>query len=162
MTTLPCPDYRDKLIDYADNELSPDDARDVEQHLSTCSTCQQWVEALNVSLTISRHAWQANYEPVPMPEIPQRHFRLVHKLIAVAASVVVMAAGWWMIQTRTSQDVLTVAQVQQDIQDVEHVASQLVVAQILASCDGTEDMVKRHQKYMQDMYPEAYRVLKVK
>ncbi len=38
-------------------------------------------------------------------------------------------------------------------------ASQLMVAQILASSEGTEDILKRHYQYIEDTYPDTYRSL---
>ena len=39
MTQLSCPLARSMVSDYIDGELSPDQARSLEEHLQTCSFC---------------------------------------------------------------------------------------------------------------------------
>jgi len=46
MTTLSCAEARDLASDLLDGELSPEQVRDVEEHVSTCPTCPALYRAM--------------------------------------------------------------------------------------------------------------------
>ena len=165
MKTDPCQFNRERLVDYADGQLSPPQAKRVTEHSQICPSCEQLLAALQQSLAISQGLWQTSYDQtksIAIPTCPRKQTRLVHKLVAVAACVAICGAGWLILHRPQTQTGLTVAQVEQEIQDAQHVASQLVVAQILASCQGTEEILKRHHHYLEVSYPKTYRLLQNK
>jgi hypothetical protein len=165
MKTDPCQFNRERLVDYADGMLSPEQAKEVTDHVQACPACEQWVGALKQSLAISQGLWHTGYEQVQsvsMPVHTRKYPKIVRKVIAVAACMGLAGAVWLMVHRPQAQSNPTIAQITQDIQDAQHVASQLMVAQILASCDGTEDILRRHYQYIEDTYPDTYHVLKHK
>jgi anti-sigma factor RsiW len=165
MKTDPCQFNRERLVDYADGQLSPPQAKRVTEHLQICPSCEQLLAALQQSITISQGLWQTGYDQAKSIAIPvhtHKHPRFMRKFIAAAACAVLAGAAWLMVHRYQAQSGPTVAQAKKEIQDAQHVASQLMVAQILASCEGTEEILKRHYQYLEDTYAETYSSLKHK
>jgi len=113
-----CASIRDKLVDYADGELTPVATQRVAEHLSVCGACRQELAALGRSLKVARSVWRSSvetYESRPTVAwqtregvVRGRRVRQA-RLIALAASllVAVAASGWWW---RTNEPEVDVAQ----------------------------------------------------
>ncbi len=114
MKTDPCQSYQEMLVDYADSQLSTEQANEVASHVQMCPSCQQLVGALRRSLTISQGLWHTGYEQaksVSRPAPIRLHTRFFHKLVAVAACVVMVGAAWMLIHRPATQVDPTVAQI---------------------------------------------------
>ena len=48
----------DRLVDYADGELSPGESAEVAEHLAACERCRAAVRALRRSLHLARAIWR--------------------------------------------------------------------------------------------------------
>ena len=62
MTNRTCEEIRDKLVDYADGELSLQEAEAVGEHLAECSSCRDLVRGLERSLSLAQAIWRDNLQ----------------------------------------------------------------------------------------------------
>jgi anti-sigma factor RsiW len=64
MSKTTCEEWADRIVDYVDGELPPDQAQAVAAHLSQCDRCRQTAAALQRSLGLVRLLWQENLAEV--------------------------------------------------------------------------------------------------
>jgi len=58
MTSRPCDDWAERLVDYADGELPPDESAMVSEHVASCAGCHETLVALRQSLRLAEIVWQ--------------------------------------------------------------------------------------------------------
>ena len=154
-----CQQIDGMLVDYVDGELPPDQARQVADHLGACPECRGLARALERSLAATRIVWQETLDEAPAASPAERvRPRPWARYAAVAAALVIGAGGavlFWLGQPRHSERGPTLAQVQQRIADCGRAAQLLAAADILARCEGTEELVKEQRLYILRQYPQT-------
>jgi anti-sigma factor RsiW len=60
MTRTTCEELADRIVDYVDGELPPDEAGTVARHLSECPRCRQTASDLRQSLGLAKVIWEDN------------------------------------------------------------------------------------------------------
>jgi anti-sigma factor RsiW len=146
------------LVDYVDGGLPPDQARQVADHLAGCAECRGLARALERSLAATRIVWQETLDDAPAASpAAQARPRFWARYAAVAAAIVIAAGGavFWLAQPRHGDRDPTLAQVQERIADCGRAAQLLAAADILARCEGTEDLVKEQRLYILRQYPQT-------
>ena len=153
-----CRKTEEMLVDYVDGGLPPDQARQVADHLATCAECRDLAMALERSLAATRIVWQETLDEAPAASPAERvRPRPWARYAAVAAGLVIGAGGavFWLAQPRHAEQDATLAQVQERIADCGRAAQLLAAADILARCEGTEDLVKEQRSYILRQYPQT-------
>jgi anti-sigma factor RsiW len=157
MTEL-CQQTSESLVDYVDGALPPDQARQVADHLGACPECRGLARALERSLAATRIVWQETLDEAsavsPAARVMPRPWA---RCAAIAAALVITAGGavFWLAQPRHAERDATLAQVQERIADCGRAAQLLAAADILARCEGTEDLVKEQRLYILRQYPQT-------
>lgn len=153
--TKPCDNYTDPLVDYADGDLSQDEAQRVAQHLATCESCRRTVQALERSLGLMEGIWSENLgeSDAAVAEVRPRRLQRV-RLYALAASILIVASvvAVAVFHSRQQQASAPFEEVQQEIARVGAAAELLAATQIIARCEGTEAIVERQYRYILEEY----------
>jgi hypothetical protein len=112
-----CESCRDKFSEHDENRLNPDEARQVQEHLSSCAECEEEYRQFSVVVNALRelgqvpppkglldriqHVLDATEPPMPMPH---RRARL-GPLVVAAACFAIIFAGLWVHQTGRQPDI---------------------------------------------------------
>ena len=161
-----CQSVGERLVDFADGELSPAEAHRVAEHLAACETCRRTLAELRRSLELARHVWSGSAgelaERLTFPLWPKaRRFRAA----AAAAACVLLAVGAAAIWRATTgrgpapggqqARALSEEEVQVRIQR-EDISAQLAAsAQILSLQPGGKEAAERALRGLARRYPET-------
>jgi anti-sigma factor RsiW len=155
-----CEEIRDRLVAYADGELSEQDAQCVTEHLVACAGCRALAESLRRSLDLTKAIWLDNLEgseaaPAAAPG-RRRTVRWVWRF-AVAASILIAIAGVLIVSsTRRATDWAPMyAEMERSIARAAAAARLLAATQILATCEGTESIVRQQYRYILRHYGDT-------
>ena len=158
-----CEEMNRRLVDYSDGELPPDQVQGVADHLATCPECAKLLKVLDLSLTMTTTLWESALDSKPAV----RRGRVVKTAtvspwawksvasVAACFAIVVSAAFFWISGPPASGQPPTLAEIKQSIQQSGRAARQLMVAEILASCDDTEEILAHHHRYMAETFPKG-------
>lgn len=157
---------KEKLVAYADGDLSPGEAEKVSEHIATCPDCQAVTEALERSLQVTQAIWQTGEaqwsETLSFNRVtPGR--RTFKKLAAVAASVLlILGAGaiWRLLsepseRTRVISEETKVAELKLKIADSSDAARLLAAAELLSKYPEAESGLKQRYRHIVETYPET-------
>jgi anti-sigma factor (TIGR02949 family) len=115
--TMTCPEVRERLSPFMDDELDPVTSRDIEQHLRSCPECAEALTAIEamrdrlredleyhrapdlLRARIQRQTQATVRRPTPVP-------RAVWGWAATAAAVIVVAGVTWLTTLRSSDDAI--------------------------------------------------------
>jgi anti-sigma factor RsiW len=155
-----CEKIRDRLVDYADGELPPNESTEVRQHLGECEKCRETVARLQRSLHAAQAIWLDNLQgsrtkPAGLPVRRPAVRWLRHA--AIAASILIAIGGVLMLSSirRTSERAPTYAEIEQQISRAAAAARLLTATQILATCEGTESIVEQQYRYILSNYADT-------
>ena len=155
-----CEEMGRRLVDYSDGELPPDQVQEVVDHLEACPACAKLLKALDLSLTLTTTLWETaltskTVDGKTHAASASTCYRWPWKTVASVAAcvaIVVSAAFIWRNVSPASGRPPALAEIERDVQRSGRAARQLMVAEILASCDDTEDMLARHNLYMAETF----------
>ena len=162
MNAALCGEMSRKLVDYSDGELPPDEVQALMDHVSTCPDCVKLLKALDLSLSMTTTLWENTLGTTAvgkeMGYVEARSIRQWpwRRMVSVAACIAIAVSAAW-IWNRLRPDtgrLPTRAEIELYVQQSGRAARQLMVAEILASCDDTEEMLARHQRYMAETFSE--------
>lgn len=130
----------EKLVAFADGELSQGEAEEVSEHVNQCESCRAMVGALQQSLEMVKVSWAAEQSKWPkwrQADGPKLNRWPVARVLAVAASIVlVLGVGlvWRMVSEpgKAALNGKTVAQLEQAVMRAGRAAQMLAVADLLA------------------------------
>ena len=159
-----CGEMSQKLVDYSDGELPPDEVQAVMDHVATCPDCAKLLKALDLSLSMTTTLWENTLGTMAvgkkMGYVEARSIRLWpwRRMVSVAAcvTIVVSASLTWKSVSPPSSRPLTLAEIERNVHQSARAARQLMVAEILASCDDTEQMLEVHYRYMAKTFSEQH------
>lgn len=153
-----CEEISSQLVDYVDGELSPEQARHIEGHLANCPGCTQLARALDQSLVIAQGLWEDASEQagqIPMPNLSPTRAWAWTRYAAVAAGVTILIGVLWLIPRHSNDSQLSLAQVQEQVQQSARAAQLLVATRMLSECKGTEELVQQQLDYIQTQYSDV-------
>ena len=153
MTDRSCEQLRDMLVDYADGELSTQDAQAVAEHLADCPACRETVEALERSLGLARVIWLDNLETVGTASAHRHVIRWWH-CTAVAAAILIVTGALVLNSLRRPAEP-EYARIERQVADVAAATRLLAATQILAQCEGTQSIVEEQRRYILASYADT-------
>ena len=164
---------KDRLVAYADGDLSPSEAEQIAEHIATCPDCQTVTEALERSLQVTQAIWQTSEAQWPETHLfdkimPNR--RPLKKLAAVAASILLILAvsvTWQLLsepsaRTHTISEEATVTELRLKIADSSDAARLLAAAELLSKYPEAKSSVKQRYRHIVETYPETAAAAKAK
>ena len=164
---------KEKLIAYADGDLSQSETEQIAEHIATCPDCQAVTEALQRSLQVTQAIWQTGQaqwpEIHPFDKITQGR-RPHRKLAAVAASILLILAvsvTWQLLsepsaRTHAISEEATVAELRLKIADSSDAARLLAAAELLSKYPEARNGVKQRYRHIVETYPETAAAAKAK
>jgi len=165
-----CKRIEDLLIDYADNQLAPDESSKVAEHLSLCSNCRLKVEALNKSLMLTRVIFQDNLsqiEDIQLPVSKSTKIKWIRPMAAAAA--VLLAAGLFLIfqthQTAPIEQLITASSIdtiEREINQAAIAAKLLATADLLTKYPDNQNIVQNQYNHIVKTYPNTSAAQKAK
>ena len=162
-----CEEIREKLVDYADGQLSQSDSNKIVEHLGKCRNCRRMLDALQRSLELAEVIWEdglgaAKEIRIPIP-VKARKIRWP-RYAAVAASIllVLTTSIVWRALVRPAKKELTFAEIERKITESASAARLLAAAELLADYSNNEAIVKEQFRYIVETYPETAAAAKAK
>ena len=162
-----CRDIEDLLVDYVDNELSPDESSKVTEHLEKCSACQNRVNALQESLELTQSIWQdglLEIDDIQVGDLPativKHSARRLIVPFAVAASLLLAAGLLFTFHAQRSpteevSPAAYLATVEREIQHAQIAAKLLATAELLSDSPGTKTSAQEQYRHILQMYPDT-------
>lgn len=161
-----CEDIEQMLVDYADEQLSPDDSNNVAEHLAQCEKCRNALDALQKSLQLAGIIWAdglVETENIRIPAVKARNIRW-SRYAAIAASILLVttASVMWHALTRPKASEPTFAEIERKITESGSAARLLAAAELLSDNPEAEKIVKQQYQYIVEAYPETAAAAKAK
>ena len=155
-----CEQIQEKLVAYADRELSQEESSNVARHVSQCPGCRDLVLALEESLAIVIEAWDRGGSQTPERSQAIRGLKPkpYRTLIKAMAAVVLLALGLWLaIAEHGSPPAQTpsLAQIQAHIETEAKASMLLSAAQMLENLEGYQGLTARQYRQVIDIFPET-------
>jgi anti-sigma factor RsiW len=131
---------QEKLVAFADGQLSPNESAEVSEHITQCETCAAMVDALQRSIELVTASWaaeQANWPKWRSPDKPGLKRWPMRRMATVAASILlVLGLGLiWRMLSEPAKPIptdRTVAHLRQTVMRAGHAAQMLAAADLLA------------------------------
>jgi anti-sigma factor RsiW len=159
MKNGPCEKIRDKLVDYADGELSPQEAVAVEEHLAECPSCRDLVGGLERSLSLAQAIWRGNLQGSGSAPAAGRCLTIGRwaRSLKIAAGILVTVGGVLALcfLQKPAEHTATCAQIERQAARAAAAARLLVATQILAGCEDAGLLVERQRQYILTNYPDT-------
>jgi len=161
-----CKDIEQKLVDYADGQLSPGDSSKVTEHLATCEHCRMLLSGLQKSLELAGVIWADSLVETEHIRIPAAKTRKIRRLryAAIAASILIAATVSivWLTTTKPRESQLTFAEIERKISESGSAAQLLAAAELLSDNPDAENIVKQQYQYIVETYPQTSSAIKAK
>jgi predicted anti-sigma-YlaC factor YlaD len=155
-----CEEIREKLVDYADGQLSQSESNKIAEHLGKCKNCRRMLDALQRSLELVEVIWEdglgaAKEIRIPIP-VKARKIRWPRYAAAAAGILLVVTTSiLWRALVRPAKKELTFAEIERKITESASAARLLAAAELLAEYPDAETIVKEQCRYIVDTYPET-------
>ncbi len=158
MNPEPCREMEERLIDYADGTLLPEESRRVAQHIAQCEGCRRAVEALRESIQIADAVWQDtlhNAEATRLP--PSRRLRMWKWWYAAAAGFVLAIGGtlFWSGRSTRAPAPPTLAEMERQISESATAARLLAATNVLQEQTREADMAEAQYRHIVEQYPNT-------
>lgn len=161
-----CEQYEDKLVDYADGELPPNESAVVTEHLAVCPHCRELLAALRRSIDLADVIWQAveaDLADVSVPlRSPSRWLSLRRPELAAACILLLVGVSLiWRAVPRTErpltpvQHAPTVAEIERIVARAGMAMEMLTAAEYLAELPGGLEIAYERFRYILTTYPET-------
>jgi anti-sigma factor RsiW len=131
---------QEKLVAFADGQLSSNESAEVSEHITQCETCAAMVDALQRSIELVTASWaaeQAKWPKWQLPDKPGPKRWPMRRMTAVAAGIL-LVLGLGLIWRMLAEPVkpiprdTTVAHLRQTVIRAGQAAQMLAVADLLA------------------------------
>jgi len=152
-----CDDFQDKLVDYADGVLRPEETREVAEHLDACAACRETVADLQRSLSLTQAIWSDNLEAASDRVKRTRVTRTPWPRYAAAAGILIAASTLLFTTSHhpTGETTFTFDQIQQQIEHTATAARLLAATNLIAQCEGTESIVAKQYRHILTHYGDT-------
>lgn len=152
----------EELVAYAEGDLPPERAEQIEAHMADCQKCQTMLEALERSLHLTQVIWRTGDAQWPKTHIPSvfKSNRWSYRKIAVIAAGILLVLGiglTWRLMSGTSEmsKEPTVAEIEAAANRAAMASQMLAVADLLSSQPGgVQFAVKRYNDVITS-FPET-------
>jgi len=154
----PCEEFADRIVEYVDGELPPDEARAVARHLAECEDCRQMAGALDRSLGLAKVLWSDNLSDKGSTAQSAAVHRC-HRIRLYTAAASIFVAVSFLVFTLSNhqrkQGAVSLEQVEQQVAQTSIAAQLLAATQLIAQCEGTETIVQRQHQYILREYADT-------
>jgi anti-sigma factor RsiW len=154
-----CEDIAEKLVDYTDGRLLPNESANVAEHLAECKDCRATVKALQKSLSMATVIWEDDLTEIDTASVPTpRPSRFHWRRYAAAAASILIAIGIsmvWRSMISPQEPKPTLAEIERKIAEAGSAARLLAAADLLAKHPSTKEMMERQYRYIVDTYPQT-------
>jgi anti-sigma factor RsiW len=150
-----CEQYPDRLVDYADGDLSAADARQVAEHLGACPACRRRLMALRQSLAATQGFWQARADQladIGTTAKPRMRRVWPRAAVGVAAAVLLLVLARFAVWQR-HEPVAAPAEVVRQVEDAGLAEQMLVVGRMLSETPGGQPYAAERFRYITEHYP---------
>jgi len=153
-----CRDIEERLVAYADADLTDEAKAGIEQHLAQCPDCRDLLCCLNRSLDLTQILWQDNLNDV-LHTSSARSFspRVASALryVGIAAAVlIVVTVGLWSVKGRPNKS-MSLVQIQLKMEEAARAARLLAAADLLAGRPDYADIVQQKYQYIVKVFPST-------
>ena len=162
-----CREIEEMLVEYADGQLSPDDAIEVAKHSAQCEKCRKVLSALQKSLDLAGVIWTDGLTETETIRIPTS--TKVRKLswfhyAALAASIllVVTTSIVWRVIVKPEPTEVTFEEIERRITESASAARLLAATELLAEVPDAQSIVDQEYRYIVETYPETTAANKAK
>jgi anti-sigma factor RsiW len=159
MNPEPCREMEERLVDYADGALPPEESRRIDQHVEQCDPCRRTVDALRESIQIAGTLWQDGYEDMKAVRVGQaKRLRVWNRrYVAVAASLVLAIGGavLWSRLQGPAQAPPTLAEMERHITESAMAARLLAATDVLKEQATGQDVVEAEYQQILEHYPNT-------
>jgi len=151
---------QERLVAFADGELSAGETAEVSEHVRQCESCRVMVEALQQSLEIVKASWTQKHAEWPQWKGPaeRRYHRWPTVRAAAVAAGILLLVGlgliWQAVSERSepASKADRVAQLKHTILREGAAAQMLAVGDLLASPPGGTDYARQRYSEITKMY----------
>jgi predicted anti-sigma-YlaC factor YlaD len=162
-----CEEIRERLVDYADGQLSPSEASEVAEHLEKCEGCRRTLQALQKSLELAGLIWEDGLAETKEIRAPiHGKVRKIRwpRYAAVAAGIllVVTTSIVWRASIKPTKKEISFAEIERKITESGSAARLLAAAELLAEYPDAQSIVKEQYRYIIQTYPETSAANKAK
>ncbi|MFC1762545.1 anti-sigma factor family protein [Planctomycetota bacterium] len=154
-----CKELEEQLVDYADGLLDEETSREVAEHLASCVSCRDKVDALNRSLDLIQTIWQDNLEQsIQAAVVPIRSGSRLRRWLyggpaAAAVLLVLLLAIYRYAPSRQAYSPVTVEQLEYQIEAEASAARLLATAELLSQKPHAAELAQSQYQYLLDHYP---------
>ena len=154
---------QEKLVTFADGELSPGEAMEVSEHITQCDSCREMVQALQRSIELVTASWQTEHAKWPkwrLRDRPRLSRLPMVRVLAVAASILlVLGVGliWRLVPEpgRPMRNGEVIAQLEQTVMRAGQAAQMLAVADLLSKQPAARDYARERYKEIVTGYSDT-------
>ena len=149
---------KEELVAYADSDLSPDRAKQIEAHIADCRICRTMLDALERSLHVTQVIWrtdEAQWSKMLRLDKPKSSRRWLRPVLAVAASILLVlgVAAIWRILFESREP--TMAEIEVAANRAAMAAQMLAVADLLSSQPGGRQYAVERYNDVITSFPET-------
>ena len=155
-----CKEIEALLVDYTDEQLSPEASNKVTEHLAQCENCRKVLNALQQSLELSDIIWTDSLTEtknirIPIPrkirKLSWRHYAAIAAsiLLAVTTSIV------WRELVKPVEKAPSLVEIERSIIEEGMAAKLLTATDLLASKPYTKEREKSQYEYIVVYYPKT-------
>ncbi len=163
MSGQSCEDIADRLVDYADGELTADESAGVVEHLARCAECRATLAALGRSLELAGVIWadqEAELDRIRVGAAARTRRFPWGKAIAAASILLVLGgvAIWRLADEPAGQPIdseVLLAEIQREVMRAGEAAQLLAMAEYLAKQPGGAEYARERFNYVAANYPEV-------
>jgi anti-sigma factor RsiW len=157
---------KEKLVAYADGELSSSEAEQVAAHVADCQRCRTMLDALEQSLLVTQAIWRTGEAQWPKApsldrrESTRRSFWPVAAVAAIIVLVLGVAAVWRLLFGPNERTLIvsrepTAAEIEVAANRAALAAQMLAVADLLSSQPGGEQYAVKRYSDLITSFPET-------
>jgi anti-sigma factor RsiW len=154
----PCEESADRIVEYVDGELPPDEAQAVARHLAECEDCRRMAGALSRSLGLATVLWSENLgDRESATQSTAAHEVRPMRFYAVAASLVITGSVLLLsIHNHHPQPPsIRFEDVERQVARAGMAAQLLAATRIVAQCEGMESVVEQQYRYILREYADT-------
>jgi hypothetical protein len=154
---------KEKLVAYADGELSLSEAEQIAGHVADCQRCRTMLDALERSLQVTQVIWQTGEAQWPKTLSPNtlKSSRWPYMKVTAVAAGILLASGigltWRLLSEPSERQGVepTAAEIEVAANRAALAAQMLAVADLLSSQPGAEQYAVKRYNDAITSFPET-------
>lgn len=158
MKEMICQEIEERLVAYADGDLTDELTAGVENHLAQCSDCRELLCCLQRSLDLSQTVWRDNLNDVlrtssAQPSAPRVAKALCYVGLA-AAILIVCTFSIWPKEKKLAESI-SLTQIQLKMEEEGRAARLMAAVDLLAGRPAYADIVQQKYQYIVKTFPST-------